>query len=81
MAALTKAPLRKRPPSRDAAGFVPRPEWYFLWLFQLLKYFKGSLEAVGTVLVPAVLVVLLLAVPFVDRRPARRRRSWGARAR
>ncbi len=44
VAALTKAPLEETA-SRDAAGFTPRPEWYFLWLFQLLKYFKGSFEA------------------------------------
>jgi quinol-cytochrome oxidoreductase complex cytochrome b subunit len=76
VAALTKAPLEETA-SRDAAGFTPRPEWYFLWLFQLLKYFKGSFEAVGTVLVPTLLVVLLLAVPFVDRRPAKTKRLFG----
>jgi quinol-cytochrome oxidoreductase complex cytochrome b subunit len=57
----------------NAVGYVPRPEWYFLWLFQLLKYFKGSLEPVGTFLVPAGAVVLMLALPFVDRRQPRLR--------
>src|SRR5439155_22084713 len=33
-------------------GYVPRPEWYFLFLFELLKYFPGSLEWVGVVLLP-----------------------------
>jgi len=63
--------------SREAAGYVPRPEWYFLWLFQTLKYFKGSLEAVGTVLVPLAIIALLIAVPFIDRRPPRTRRLLG----
>jgi quinol-cytochrome oxidoreductase complex cytochrome b subunit len=57
----------------NVTGYAPRPEWYFLWLFQLLKYFKGSLDVVGTVLVPAGLVVLLLAVPFIDRREPKTR--------
>jgi ubiquinol-cytochrome c reductase cytochrome b subunit len=63
--------------SRDAAGYAPRPEWYFLWLFQMLKYFRGSLEPVGTVLVPLLLLALLLAAPFIDRRSARMRSLGG----
>ena len=47
LAALTKPPLQAVA-GPSVSGYVPRPEWYFLWLFQLLKYFKGSLEAVGT---------------------------------
>lgn len=48
-------------------SFNPRPEWYFLWLFQILKYFPGSLEAVVAVVVPSIGLVLLLALPFLDR--------------
>ena len=73
LAAFTKPPLQEVA-SPNSAGYVPRPEWYFLWLFQLLKYFKGSLEAVGTALVPTVLVALLVALPFLDRRQPRTRR-------
>jgi ubiquinol-cytochrome c reductase cytochrome b subunit len=76
VAVVIKAPLQAIA-SRDAAGFVPRPEWYFLWLFQLLKYFKGSLEVLGTALVPLVVIVLLLAVPFLDRREPKTRRLLG----
>lgn len=76
VAALTTAPLEQTA-SRDAAGFVPRPEWYFLWFFQFLKYFKGSLEVIGTALVPVVLIALLLAVPFLDRRPPKTRQLLG----
>jgi len=46
---------------------VPRPEWNFLFLFQLQHYFPGSLEWVGTMVVPGMLVGILLAVPFLDR--------------
>jgi ubiquinol-cytochrome c reductase cytochrome b subunit len=72
LAALTKPPL-EAVANPTASGYVPRPEWYFLWLFQLLKYFKGNLEVVGTFLVPAVAVVLLLAIPRLDRRAPKTR--------
>jgi ubiquinol-cytochrome c reductase cytochrome b subunit len=49
------------------ASFNPRPEWYFLWLFQLLKYFPGRLEVVGAVVLPTIAVLALIALPFVDR--------------
>jgi menaquinol-cytochrome c reductase cytochrome b/c subunit len=51
--------------------YVPRPEWYFLWLFQMLKYFPGQLEWVGTVIVPGLLVLALFLLPFYDRSPFR----------
>jgi ubiquinol-cytochrome c reductase cytochrome b subunit len=72
VAALTE-PTLEAAADPNATGYVPRPEWYFLWFFQLLKYFSGDLEVVGVVLVPAGLVVLLLAVPFTDRRQPRTR--------
>jgi len=73
LAVLTTPPLQEVA-SPNSAGYVPWPEWYFLWLFQLLKYFKGSLEAVGTALVPTVIVALMVALPFLDRRQPKTRR-------
>lgn len=55
-----------------ASDFVPRPEWYFLWQFQLLKYFPGRLEVIGAHVIPGLLVLLLLVLPFFDTRPERR---------
>lgn len=52
--------------------FVPRPEWYYLPIFQWLKYFKGSLAIVGIVIVPALTALLVVALPFIDRRLERR---------
>ena len=49
------------------ADYDPRPEWYFLFLFQLLKYFQGPLEIIGTFVIPTVGMVLLLLLPFLDR--------------
>jgi quinol-cytochrome oxidoreductase complex cytochrome b subunit/cytochrome c551/c552 len=49
------------------ATYVPRPEWYFLFLFQSLKFFQGSLEPIGSVGLPTLAVLALFCVPFVDR--------------
>src|SRR5688572_4001018 len=53
--------------------FVPRPDWFFYFLFYLLRIFKWPETVVlGTVGVPTILLILLLALPFYDRRPERR---------
>jgi len=57
------------------ATYVPRPEWYFLSLFQLLRYFPGPLEPVATVGIPGLVVGWLLALPFLDRSRGRRLRD------
>ena len=59
----------KADPSDSA--YIPRPEWYFLFLFQLLKYFPGSLEWVGTFILPVAAVGVLFLLPFLDRNPNR----------
>lgn len=51
--------------------YTPRPEWYFLFLFQLLKYFPGNLEVIGAFILPTLAVLVLLALPFIDRNPRR----------
>jgi ubiquinol-cytochrome c reductase cytochrome b subunit len=52
--------------------FTPVPEWYFLFYYELLKYFRGRWEIVGTVVIPILFYVLLFLLPFLDRRPERR---------
>lgn len=61
-------------------SYVPRPEWYFLWLFELLKYFPGKLEFVGAVLIPTIGIVLLMIYPYLDHNPERKlsKRKWAA---
>ncbi len=56
--------------------YIPRPEWYFLFLFQMLKYFPGSLEWLGTTIIPIIAVLALFLLPFFDRNP---RRFWKTR--
>ncbi len=58
--------------------FQPRPEWYFLWLFQLVGYFPGYSAVVGTVIIPFVCVTLLLFLPFLDRGKWGRLRAYAA---
>ncbi|HSB51768.1 MAG TPA: hypothetical protein VLD40_03835 [Dissulfurispiraceae bacterium] len=58
--------------------FQPRPEWYFLWLFQLVGYFPGNSAVVGTVIIPFVCVMLLLLLPFLDRGRRGRLRAYAA---
>ena len=47
--------------------YIPRPEWYFLFLFQTLKLFSGPMEVVGSIVLPGLAVLLLILVPFIDR--------------
>ncbi len=53
------------------AVYVPRPEWYFLPFFQLLKLVPGALESVIAVGVPGLVALGLLLLPFFDRGSAR----------
>ncbi len=54
-------------------SFVPRPDWYFFFLFYLLRIFKWPESVIlGTVGIPTILLMLLFALPFIDRRRDRR---------
>jgi len=53
------------------ASFVPKPEWNFLFLYEALKFFPGVLEPLGTVGIPTIGLLLLVLLPFLDRRPER----------
>jgi ubiquinol-cytochrome c reductase cytochrome b subunit len=66
-------------PADPSGDYPARPEWYFLALFELLKYFHGELEPVGAVGIPLLVVGFLIALPFIDKRPdrsARRRLAY-----
>jgi mono/diheme cytochrome c family protein len=59
----------KADPSDTA--YIPRPEWYFMFLFQMLKYFPGKLEWIGTFIIPTIAILALFFLPFFDRNPNR----------
>jgi menaquinol-cytochrome c reductase cytochrome b/c subunit len=64
------------PVNPASTDFVPRPEWYFFFLFELLRIFKNQnpLQPVimATFIIPNILMVLLVLWPFIDRGPERR---------
>src|SRR6202451_918779 len=68
MAVVAKVPLERLADPTDTA-YIPRPEWYFLFLFQTLKFFKGPMETFVSVVLPGLAVLTLLLVPFIDRGP------------
>jgi ubiquinol-cytochrome c reductase cytochrome b subunit len=58
--------------------FLPRPEWYYVPVFQYLKYWKGWTSAIGIIVIPGILGLLLVGLPFFDRSLERRpwKRPW-----
>ncbi len=69
------------PPLGDPAdptdsSYIPKPEWWVLFINQLVSIFKGSLAVLGSTIIPAILAGLLMGLPFMDRshdrHPARR---------
>jgi menaquinol-cytochrome c reductase cytochrome b/c subunit len=66
-------PRYSEPADPATTNFVPRPDWYFYFLFYLLRIFKWPDSVIlGTVGIPTIIIVLLLALPFVDVRRERR---------
>src|SRR5512132_994126 len=54
-------------------SFVPRPDWYFYFLFYLLRIFKWPNTVIlGTVGIPTILLIILILLPFLDTRRERR---------
>jgi ubiquinol-cytochrome c reductase cytochrome b subunit len=66
LAVAAKVPLERLADPTDTS-YIPRPEWYFLFLFQTLKFFNGPLEVVGSVVLPTLAGLALLLTPFIDR--------------
>jgi ubiquinol-cytochrome c reductase cytochrome b subunit len=72
------APAIEPPADPTSSDYIPRPDWYFLGLFQLLKYFPGKWEVVGALVIPGIAMGFLALLPWLDRgrtRQASRRFS------
>jgi menaquinol-cytochrome c reductase cytochrome b/c subunit len=66
-------PLYTEKADPGTVSFVPRPDWYFYFLFYLLRIFKWpNTVVIGTVGIPTLAIILLLALPFIDLRRERR---------
>ena len=66
LAVSAKVPLERLADPTDTS-YIPKPDWYFLFLYEMLKYFPGSLEIVGSVILPGLAVLGLFLIPFLDR--------------
>lgn len=62
-------------PADPTAGYPARPEWYFLWLFELLKLVPGDFEGTAMMTLVMAMGIFLALLPLVDRRPAASQRS------
>lgn len=66
-------PLYEEKADPATTSYHPRPEWYFYFLFYLLIVFSNpQLVLLGTIGVPTLWLMMLIALPFVDRRKERR---------
>lgn len=53
-------------PADPAIEYIPRPEWYFLFLFELRRYFTGDWEFIATLVIPTIAMLVLLILPLVE---------------
>jgi quinol---cytochrome c reductase cytochrome c subunit, bacillus type len=66
-------PRYSLPADPGTTNFVPRPDWYFYFLFYLLRIFKWPTSVIlGTVGIPTILLIIALGLPFLDSRRERR---------
>lgn len=67
------APLERVADPTDTT-YIPLPDWYFLFLYQLLKYTyaSGPFNVIGAFVIPGLAFGGLLLAPFIDRGPERR---------
>ncbi len=71
LAATVEFPLADRADPSDTS-FVPVPEWYFLFYYQLLKYVDGPFLPLATWILPVLLIIGLYMLPFLSKNPTRR---------
>lgn len=58
-------------PADPASNYVARPEWYFLWLFEMLKVLPGRFEGIGIMAFVLIGMIFLAALPIADRARTR----------
>ncbi len=66
---VSPAPLTE-PADPATVTYIPRPEWFFFFYEQMLMFFPGyALIGFGAVVIPTIFVVVLFALPWLDRSP------------
>src|SRR5438093_352199 len=59
------APTELGPRANPAdTQYIPRPEWYYIPVFQWLKYWQGALAVVGILVIPGLIALVFAALPF-----------------
>ena len=66
LAVFADVPLENVAGTVDPA-YLPRPEWYYMWLFQLLTFFPGKFEIFGSLVIPIAGVIILFYLPFLSK--------------
>jgi ubiquinol-cytochrome c reductase cytochrome b subunit len=79
------APTKLGPAANPSdVQYIPRPEWYYVPIFQWLKYWHGAASVIGVLIIPSIAALAVVAVPFLDRsierRPWKRPAAMGAYA-
>ena len=67
LAIAAKVPIGRLADPTDTS-YIPRPEWYFMFLFQTLKFFDGPLEVIGSVILPTMAILALFALNILPFR-------------
>jgi ubiquinol-cytochrome c reductase cytochrome b subunit len=70
LAVFAEVPLENVAGTVDPA-YLPRPEWYYMWLFQILTFFPGKFEIIGSLVVPIVGIIILFCLPFLSKTDLR----------
>jgi ubiquinol-cytochrome c reductase cytochrome b subunit len=60
------------PPMEERAGtfiadYLPRPEWYYMWMFQVLTFFSGTWEMIGGIILFGGMGIILFGLPFFGK--------------
>jgi ubiquinol-cytochrome c reductase cytochrome b subunit len=70
LAVFADVPLENVAGTVDPA-YLPRPEWYYMWLFQLLTFFPGKFEIFGSLVIPIGVIIILFCLPFLSKTDLR----------
>jgi ubiquinol-cytochrome c reductase cytochrome b subunit len=70
VAVLVEPPLEQIAMTPDPS-YIPRPDWYFMWLYKILTFFSGQMEVIGTLAIPLGGILVLVLLPFLNRSPLR----------
>jgi quinol---cytochrome c reductase cytochrome c subunit, bacillus type len=63
------------PADPSDSSYIPHPEWYFLFLYEMLKFFPGDLVIFGVIVLPGVVFLILFLLPWLDRHAERHPRK------